>query len=101
MPFARSFSVYPKAASDSPSTPEDVHRKLKARAKRAGMSLSDYLLREVTVLSRQMSWDELFDEIDEQDPTPSGIDRAEAVREGRDERDRELLGGILPDDPQP
>jgi hypothetical protein len=50
-----------------------VHRTLKARAERAGMSRSDHLLREVTVLSRQMSWDELFDEIDEQDPAPAVI----------------------------
>lgn len=29
------------------NVPEDVHREVKARAARAGMSLSDYLLREV------------------------------------------------------
>ena len=81
--------------------PEDVHRKLKERAKRAGMSLSDYLLQEVTLLSSQMSWDELFDEIDQEDPAPTGIDWAEAIREGREERDRELLGGAPRDDPEP
>jgi hypothetical protein len=56
--------------------PEDVHRTLTARARRAGMSLSDHLLQEVTVLSRQMSWEELFDEIDEQEPTATGALRA-------------------------
>jgi antitoxin FitA len=81
--------------------PEDVHGKLKERAKRAGMSLSDYLLQEVTVLSQQMSWEELFDEVDEDDPTPTGIDWAEAIREGREERDRELMGRVPGHDPEP
>jgi antitoxin FitA len=79
--------------------PKDVHRTLTARAKRAGMSLSDYLLQEVTTLSRQMSWEELFDEIDEEEPTPTGIDWATVIREGREERDRELPGEVAPGDP--
>jgi antitoxin FitA len=80
--------------------PEDVHRTLTARAKRAGMSLSDYLLQEVTMLSRQMSWEELFDKVDEEEPAPTGIDWAAAIREGREERDRELSGELAPDDPR-
>jgi hypothetical protein len=79
--------------------PEDVHRTLTARAKRAGMSLSDYLLQEVTMLSRQMSWEELFDEIDEEEPAATGIDWATVIREGREERDREVRGEVAPDDP--
>ena len=81
--------------------PEDVHRKLKERAKRQGMSLSDYLLQEITLLSTQLSWDELFDEIDEEDPVATGIDWVEAIREGREERDRELLGRTGRDDHEP
>ena len=65
------------------------------------MSLSDYLLREVALLSSQMSWDELIDEIDEEDPALTGIDWAEAIRAGREERDRELLGRDPRDDPGP
>jgi hypothetical protein len=81
--------------------PEDVHRRLAERAKREGMSLSDYLLREVTLLSTQLSWDELFDEIDETDPTPTGIDWAEAIREGREEREREPVDRFLQSDAEP
>jgi hypothetical protein len=77
--------------------PEDVHRRLTARAKRAGMSLSDYLLQEVTILSKQMSWEELFDEIDEAETAPTGIDWAAVIREGREERDRELMGEMARD----
>jgi hypothetical protein len=81
--------------------PEDVHRKLKERAKRQGMTLSDYLLQEVTLLSMQLSWEELFEEIDEEDPVATGIDWVETIREGREERDRELLGRTLRDDHEP
>jgi antitoxin FitA len=81
--------------------PEDVHRRLKDRARREGMSLSDYLLHEVTVLSRQLSWNELFDDVDQEDPAPTGIDWAETIRESREERDRELMDRSLRDDPEP
>jgi len=81
--------------------PEDVHRRLKEQAARQGMSLSDYLLQEVTLLSGQMSWDELFAEIDRDDPQPTGIDWAEAIGEDREERERELeartLRGLPPE----
>ena len=69
--------------------PNDVHRTLKARAKRDGRSLSDYLRRELSLLTEHLTWEELFDEIDQEDRVPSGIDWAEAVRTGREERDRE------------
>jgi hypothetical protein len=71
--------------------PEDVHRRLKERARREGMSLSDYLLQEVTLLSTQLSWDELFEEIDRDGPAlVEDVDTVEEIRRGREERDREL-----------
>jgi hypothetical protein len=71
--------------------PEDVHRRLKERAKREGMSLSDYLLQEVTLLSTQLSWEEVFEEIDRHGPAIDGdLDTAELIRQDREERDREL-----------
>jgi hypothetical protein len=76
--------------------PEDVHQRLKELAAGQGMSLSDYLLQEVTLLSGQMTWEELFAEIDQDDPQPTGIDWAEAVREGRQERERELEARTRP-----
>jgi hypothetical protein len=80
--------------------PEDVHRRLKEQAARAGMSLSDYLLQEVTLLSEQLSWDELFEEIDRDGPALSGdVDTAEEIRRGREERDRELDARIVRDVP--
>ena len=76
--------------------PEDVHRRLKELAAGQGMSLSDYLLQEVTLLSGQMTWEELFADIDQDDPQPTGIDWAEAVREGREEREHELEARTRP-----
>jgi hypothetical protein len=71
--------------------PEDVHRRLKERARREGMTLSDYLLHEVTLLSTQLSWEELFEEIDRDGPAlVEDVDTVEEIRRGREERDREL-----------
>jgi hypothetical protein len=83
------------------NVPDDVHRTLKARAAKAGMSLSDYLLRELTLLARRPTFEEIFEQIDRDGPALEGIDAAELVREGREERDRELVSGILRDLPDP
>ena len=79
--------------------PEDVHARLKARAAAAGMSLSDYLLRELTFLATRPTWDEFFAEVDQDGPGLEGVDTVELIREGREERDRELMARILRDDP--
>ena len=84
--------------------PEDVHRRLKERAKREGMSLSDYLRRELLLLSQQLSWEELFEELDRENRSFDGleeVDSAELIRQGREERDRELMGRILGDGTEP
>jgi plasmid stability protein len=39
--------------------PDDLHRKLKARAAEAGMSLSDYLLREIRDVAERPTIEEL------------------------------------------
>jgi hypothetical protein len=77
-----------------------VHRRLKERAKREGMSLSDFLLQEVTLLSRQLSWEEVFEEIDRDGPAIEGdLDTAEMIRQDREERERELEARTLRDVP--
>jgi antitoxin FitA len=80
--------------------PEGVHRRLTERAKRQGMSLSDYLRRELTQISEKLTWDELFEEIDRDGPVLLGdVDTVETIRQGREERDRELDARILRDVP--
>jgi antitoxin FitA len=82
--------------------PEDVHARLKARAAAAGMSLSDYLLREVTALARRPTWDEIFEEIDREGPLLKvDVDTVALIHEMRQERERELMARIWPDDPEP
>ena len=84
--------------------PEDLHRRLTERAKREGISLSDYLRRELLLLSQQLTWEELFEEMDRENRSfdgLEGVDSAELIRQGREERDRELMGRILGDDEDP
>jgi antitoxin FitA len=82
--------------------PEDVHARLKARAAAAGMSLSDYLLREITALALRPTWQEIFDEIDREGPALKGdVDTVALIQEMRQERERELMARIWPDDPEP
>ena len=57
-------------------------------------------MQEVTALSTQLTWDELFEEIDRDGPALSAdVDTAEEIRLGREERDRELDARILRDVP--
>ena len=68
------------------NVPEDVHRELKLRAVRAGMSLSELLLREVTELARRPSVDELLERIRSRPPvrvSESSVTAVRAEREGR------------------
>jgi plasmid stability protein len=84
--------------------PEDVHQALKERAKREGISLSDYLRRELMLITQKLTWEELFEEMDRDARSfdgLEGIDSAELIREGREERDRELMGRILENDQEP
>ncbi|MDX6469349.1 MAG: antitoxin FitA [Gaiellaceae bacterium] len=72
------------------NVPEDVHRTLKARAATKGMSLSEYLLAEVTELADQPSLEEFVARIRSQPRPRSRVSGAEAVREARTERSHEL-----------
>ena len=69
--------------------PDHIHRKLKARAALEGKSLSDYLLGEIKVLVGRPTMEELFAELESLEPVDIG-DAAELIREGREERARQL-----------
>jgi plasmid stability protein len=66
--------------------PGAVHRKLKARAATAGMSLSDYVLAELRRLAERPSREELLARIAARPPVPAGKRAAELVRAERDRR---------------
>ena len=68
------------------NVPNDIHRRLKVRAAEAGMSLSEFLLREVTRVARRPTLDELTERIRRREKPTGAIDSAAAVRAERDSR---------------
>ena len=67
------------------NVPDPVHRRLKARAAHLGLSMSDYVLREIERLLEKPTREELFARIAqlppiELDPSPSEILREERER---------------------
>ncbi len=70
--------------------PEKLHRTLKARAAAAGMTLSEYLLAELKRSADKPSIEELLKRIRSRPPIDPGISSAEIIREGREERMRQI-----------
>ena len=66
------------------NVPEDIHRTLEIRAAEAGMSLSEYLLRELRALAGRPTFQEVLERIESQEPVP-GVDAAALIREMRGE----------------
>ena len=66
--------------------PDDVHRTLKSRAALEGVSLSDYLLREVQAIAARPSPAELRRRLARSEPVRTSETMADAVRAERDGR---------------
>lgn len=66
--------------------PEPLHRILKARAALEGVSLSDYLLREVQRLAERPTIAELRQRLASRSPVIPKVSPAKAVRAERDRR---------------
>jgi antitoxin FitA len=64
--------------------PDNVHRTLKARAAREGMSLSDYIKRELEQTAERPSMQEWLERIRRSKPIPLKRPAAEIIRELRD-----------------
>jgi antitoxin FitA len=69
--------------------PDDLHRKLKARAAMEGLSLSDYILREVRQLAEKPTMAEMMERLARLEPVNLKPSATEMVRELRDGRDRD------------
>lgn len=69
--------------------PPEVHVVLRVRAAREGISLSAYVLQELRDLTSRPTVDEWLDSLEEIDDPPSTDEVVQAIREGRDERDRD------------
>jgi len=72
------------------NVPEDVHRTLKARAAKKGVSLSDYLLAQVTELARLPTLEEMTERVRSRSRVRLPKSSAEIIREAREDREREL-----------
>ncbi|MSO94157.1 MAG: hypothetical protein EXQ86_12260 [Rhodospirillales bacterium] len=68
------------------NVPEGLHRRLKARAAMAGMSLSDYLLSEIRRMSERPTLEELRSRLEHRPPVTPPVSPARAVRAERDSR---------------
>lgn len=68
------------------NVPDTLHRRLKARAAMAGMSLSDYLLSEIKEIADRPTLAEMRERLHQREPISVSIDTARLVREERDSR---------------
>jgi plasmid stability protein len=68
------------------NVPDALHRRLKSRAAAAGMSLSDYLLREVRDIAERPTTEELRARLRNLPPVDPPVSSADAVRAERDSR---------------
>ena len=68
------------------NVPEETHRRLKARAAIEGMSMSDYILRELRRLTAKPTIQELSARIAEHPPVELPESAAAMIRRMRDER---------------
>ena len=66
--------------------PDEVHRRLKSRAALVGMSMSDYVLREIERMLSRPTRDEVFARIAELPPIDLDPPSAEILREERERR---------------
>ncbi len=68
------------------NVPDELHRKLKARAALAGLSLSDYLLAEARQVVERPTLEELRDRLERRAAARLSTPPARAVRAARDSR---------------
>ena len=68
------------------NVPDEVHRRLKSRAALAGMSMSDYVLREIEQTLSRPTRDEVFARIAELPPIDLDPPSAEVLRKERERR---------------
>jgi plasmid stability protein len=66
--------------------PDALHRRLKARAAMAGMSLFDYLLAEMKEIIARPTLAELRERLHRRKPVAADLDTAQLVREEREGR---------------
>ena len=66
------------------NVPEDLHRALKGRAARLGMSLSDYLLSEMEMVAEKPTLAELLERLEDRKPVKVDESSSTVIRRHRD-----------------
>jgi antitoxin FitA len=66
--------------------PDSLHKQLRAKALGADMTLSDYLLREITVLAQLRTPDEAFSALHQREPIAPSRKLTSLIRKARDDR---------------
>lgn len=64
--------------------PDALHRQLKARAALAGLSLSDFLVREVRKIAEQPTPEEMMERLKQREPYRGKLSPTQVLREERD-----------------
>ena len=62
------------------NVPDELHRRLKARAAMAGMSLSDYLLKEISAVAERPTMEEMRARLARRSSVETGESSADAIR---------------------
>jgi plasmid stability protein len=62
------------------NVPDELHRRLKARAAMAGMSLSDYLLKEIRTVAERPTMEEMRERLARRSRVETGESAADAIR---------------------
>ena len=68
------------------NVPDVLHRRLKARAAMAGMSLSDYLLSEIKEIAERPTLAEMRERLRQREPVRVELDTVRILREEREAR---------------
>lgn len=68
------------------NVPDALHRKLKSRAALAGMTLSDFLLREIQAVAEKPTLDEWLKRLKTREPFHPKMSTADVIRAERDSR---------------
>ena len=66
------------------NVPDELHRKLKARAANAGMSLSDFMIREAKLIAERPTMEEMRRRLEALPPVKLKTSPAKIIREMRD-----------------
>ena len=72
------------------NVPEEFHRRVKARAALAGLSMSEFIMRELEKVLGKPTRAEVLEQIRQLKPIQRGPSGAELIRQIRQEREDEL-----------